>query len=150
MTVVLATDYAGPKPTPRRRPRLIVTGLYHWNITARIIAGDHKGVEHTIPRIPLEMTESQLSFTLRRVQFPIRLCSAMTINKSQGQSLTQVGVDLRVPAFSHGQLYVALSRVTDVAKLWVLHAAGLDTTENNVFPEALQRFGSTTLSEEIC
>lgn len=123
--------------------RLIVTGLYHWNITAQIIAGDHKGVQHTIPRVPLETTDSQLSFTLRRVPFPIRLCFAMTINKSQGQSLTQVGVDLRVPAFSHGQLYVALSRVTNVAKLSVLHAEGLDTTENIVFPEVLRRFGAT-------
>lgn len=70
----------------------------------------------TTPRVPLETTENQLSFTLRRVQFLIRLCFAMTINKSQGQSLTQVGVDLRVPAFSHGQLYAALSRVTNVAK----------------------------------
>lgn len=70
----------------------------------------------TTPRVPLETTENQLSFTLRRVQFLIRLCFAMTINKSQGQLLTQVGVDLRVPAFSHGQLYAALSRVTNVAK----------------------------------
>jgi ATP-dependent DNA helicase PIF1 len=126
--------------------RLIITGIYHWNITARIIAGDRKGVEHTIPRIPLETTDGQLSFTLRRVQFPIRLCFAMTINKSQGQSLKQVGVDLRVPAFSHGQLYVALSRVTDVAKLSILHAEGSDTTDNVVFPEVLQRFSPIALA----
>ncbi|KAJ5145463.1 uncharacterized protein N7515_000027 [Penicillium bovifimosum] len=62
--------------------RLIITGLYDWNITARIIAGDYKAAEYTIPRVPLETTEGQLSFTLRRVQFPIRLCFAMTINKS--------------------------------------------------------------------
>ncbi|KAJ5145909.1 uncharacterized protein N7515_000473 [Penicillium bovifimosum] len=72
--------------------RLIITGLYDWNITARIIAGDYKAAEHTIPRVPLETTEGQLSFTLRRVQFPIRLCFAMTINKSQGQSLKRVSV----------------------------------------------------------
>ncbi|KAJ5545135.1 hypothetical protein N7461_007439 [Penicillium sp. DV-2018c] len=120
--------------------RLIVTGLYEWNITARIIAGDFKGAEHTIPRVPLETTEGQLSFTLRRVQFPIRLCFAMTINKSQGQSLKRVGVDLRVPASSHGQLYVALSRVRDVGNLSVLHVEGSDATENVVFPEVVQRF----------
>jgi ATP-dependent exoDNAse (exonuclease V) alpha subunit len=34
----------------------------------------------------------------------------MTINKAQGQTLHTVGVDLRSPVFSHGQLYVALSR----------------------------------------
>ncbi|KAJ5562712.1 hypothetical protein N7535_002843 [Penicillium sp. DV-2018c] len=118
--------------------------MYDWNITARIIAGDFKGAEHTMPLVPLETTEGQLSFTLHCVQFPIRLCFAMTINKSQGQSLKRVGVDLRVPAFSHGQLYVALSRVTDVGNLSVLHIEGSDAMENVVFPEVVERFQSPT------
>lgn len=66
----------------------------------------------------------------------------MTVNKSQGQSLTldTVGVDLRSLAFTHGQLYIALSRGTDVSKLCVLFPEqGNGTTTNVVYPEVLLR-----------
>ncbi len=45
-----------------------------------------------------------------RNQFPLIPAFAMTINKSQGQSFKNVGISLANPVFSHGQLYVALSR----------------------------------------
>ena len=53
-----------------------------------------------------------INFVLERRQFPFRLCYAMTIDKSQGQSLRRVGLDLREQVFSHGQLYVAFGRVS--------------------------------------
>ena len=36
----------------------------------------------------------------------------MTVNKAQGQTIPVVGIYLPEPIFSHGQLYVALSRAT--------------------------------------
>ena len=44
----------------------------------------------------------------------------MTINKSQGQTLKQVGLYLKDDVFSHGQLYVALSRVTSYTWIKIL------------------------------
>ena len=59
----------------------------------------------------------------------------MTINKAQGQTFQEVGVDLSTPCFSHGMLYVALSRVGSPSKLSVYTKNG--TTKNVVYPEAL-------------
>jgi ATP-dependent exoDNAse (exonuclease V) alpha subunit len=53
-----------------------------------------------------------------RLQFLIRLLFAMTINKAQGQSLQRVGIDLRDLVFGYGQLYVAMSRITNVYELF--------------------------------
>ena len=47
---------------------------------------------------------------MKRRQFPIRPCFAMTINKAQSRSINNLGVYLPKAVFSHGQLYVALSR----------------------------------------
>ena len=46
----------------------------------------------------------------------------MTINKSQGQTFNKVGVYLSNPVFSHGQLYVALLRVTSKQNIKILLA----------------------------
>jgi ATP-dependent DNA helicase PIF1 len=59
-------------------------------------------------------------FQFKRKQFPIRLSFAMTVNKSQGQTIPNVGVYLPAPVFSHGQLYVAMSRATLRANIKIL------------------------------
>ena len=79
-------------------------------IEAKISLGSFTGEVVVIPRIPLIPSDSELPFQFRRVQFPVRPCFAMTINKSQGQTLKEVGIDLSTPSFSHGMLYVAQSQ----------------------------------------
>ena len=64
-------------------------------------------------QIPLTSLKDALAFTPARIKFSIRLCFAVPINKSQSQTWKTVGLDLRVPVFSHGQ-YVTLSRTMDV------------------------------------
>ena len=54
--------------------------------------------------------EPDLPFVLRRRQPPVKLAWCMTFNKAQGQTLKRVGIYLSSPVFSHGQLYVGLSR----------------------------------------
>ena len=76
-------------------------------LECRILGGDGKTV--SIPRISIAPSEGDMHIPLSCHQFPVRLAFAMTINKSQGQSVQNVGIDLRTSVFSHGQLYVALS-----------------------------------------
>jgi hypothetical protein len=64
----------------------------------------------------------------------------MTINQSQGQSVEHVVVDLHMPPFAHGQLYVAFSCVTVSNNIKVLLPSNSPTeTLNVVYPEILLR-----------
>ena len=47
-------------------------------------------------------------------QYPVRLAWAVTIHKSQGKTFDNVIIDIGRGTFSHGQVYVALSRCTNM------------------------------------
>jgi ATP-dependent exoDNAse (exonuclease V) alpha subunit len=64
-------------------------------------------------------SSDELLFEFQRTQFPLQLAFAITINKSQGKTLDNVGLALDQSVFSHGQLYVTLSRVTNYVNLHI-------------------------------
>ncbi|DAZ96573.1 TPA: hypothetical protein N0F65_011797, partial [Lagenidium giganteum] len=63
---------------------------------------------------------SSLPFNVKKRQFPVRPAFAITISKSQGQTLSVAGLYLPQPVFSHEQLYVGISRVLNPYGLKIL------------------------------
>ncbi|CAN1332167.1 ATP-dependent DNA helicase PIF1 [Linum perenne] len=121
--------------------RMVVKLLGQWFIEAEIISGSNIGESVFLPRMTLTTEYLSLNIVLSRRQYPVAICFAMTINKSQGQTLKQVGLCLQHQVFSHGQLYVALSRVTTRTGLKILSCDvdgnHLNTMQNIVYKEIL-------------
>ncbi|CAB5185425.1 unnamed protein product [Rhizophagus irregularis] len=125
--------------------RLICCSFQKHAIEAEIITGKHTGLYTFISRITLSPSNTNFPFTLKRRQFSVQLAFAMTINKSQGQSLNWVGLYLPTPVFSHGQLYVTCSRIILRKNLKILiikqlgdNANLINYTYNVVYPEIFQ------------
>jgi len=85
---------------------LIIEQLGQEVLHARIITGRNIGQKMLISRINRAPSTEDTP-----------LAFAMTINKSQGQTLNYVGVYLPNPIFCHGRLYVAISHVTSPSSL---------------------------------
>ena len=85
--------------------RLLCRALNDNFIDSEILTGHFKGTRVFLHRIPLKAPENlKLPFEKTRTQFPVRLSLALTINKSQGQTIPHVGIYLPDHVFSHGQI----------------------------------------------
>ncbi|KAL6530090.1 hypothetical protein OROMI_028735 [Orobanche minor] len=113
--------------------RLIVTAIGKHIIEAKTIHEKNTGAKVFIPRMvlsPSDITKFPIRF--QRRQFPISICYAMTINKSQEQFFPHVGLYLPKSVFSHDQLYVAFSRVINRKRLKVLALDGKDNSTDMI------------------
>ena len=115
--------------------RLVVKQLFSHLIEAEILTGVSKGEHVFISKIPINPSDTPVEF--KRIQFPVKICFAMTINKAQGQSLRVAGLHLESPCFAHGQLYVGCSRVGSPSNLYIFAPNG--KTRNIVYPEVLRK-----------
>ena len=121
--------------------RLIFDKVHRNNLLECSIAGGEFNKRKVlIPRITLRPKDREFAFEWSRRQFPVRVCFAMTINKSQGQTLQNVGIWLNDNCFAHGQLYVAVSRVGSPSKLKfaIRKSEGSYTTKNVVLKDVFR------------
>ncbi|XP_027183825.1 ATP-dependent DNA helicase PIF1-like [Coffea eugenioides] len=130
--------------------RLICLNFDKNVIHAEISVGIHTSKHVFISRIPLHSSNDEsYPIPFKQTQFPISLCFAMTINKSQGQTLDFVRIYLKEPVFLHRQLYVALSRAKTSANVKILlrpvtvHSTETSYTRNIVYDEILAAAADT-------
>src|SRR6266704_1576641 len=111
-------------------------------IEIELLSEEVRGKKIFIPRITLNPSETQVPFKLEKRQFPLKLCFAMTINKSQGQLVMYVGFDMKSSVFTHGQFYVTVSRVRSVNNIKVIWDKKVENgiTKNVVYPEILLNY----------
>jgi len=85
--------------------RAVVTEIGSYSVVVRLLRNRRI---FTVPRVSC-VIEVNGKRAVRR-QFPLRLGYAITVHAAQGKTISRAVFDSRGQIFSHGQLYVALSR----------------------------------------
>lgn len=115
--------------------RIVITELHDNLVVGMITSGKFKNTVVEVPRISLYSDEKR-SIQFKRTQFPLILAFATTLNKIQGQTLKKVGLYLKNDIFSHGHLYVGMTRPELFENIRVFfNEPGRTTTPNIVYPE---------------
>ena len=148
---------------PPHALRLVVGALYqlvrnfsaadrlmnHTHVILRAVHANHLLIEtldgrcFPLPRICFRWPLARGTTNIIRRQYPLRLAYASTFNGAQGSTLIRCVLDSRTSPFTHGHLYVALSRVQDRHSIRVLTSlerctdAGIALTKNIVWKELL-------------
>jgi ATP-dependent DNA helicase PIF1 len=114
----------GPSQGLCNGTRLLITCTSTHVLEGHILGGEHDGKPVFIPHITLYSCKSDPTIILACHQFPVHLSFAMTINKSQEQSVRHVGIGLHTPVVTYGQLYVTLSGAITINQIYVLFPEG--------------------------
>ena len=127
-----------PKKGLYNGTHIVIIRLGQHCIKTQILGSSFYGQLRLIPHIKLTSTDGELPFIINKKQFPTQLCFAITVNKSQGQSFNFISINLYILVFTHRQLYITLSRVTDIRRLsLLLPQEGGAATTNIIYPEVL-------------
>jgi hypothetical protein len=100
--------------------KLIAIGRHY--ATFKVLTGKSAGSIEILLKAVFTITPeaSGLPFTILRRQFPVIPAFCLTVHKAQGQTMARVGLIFESDPFTHGQLYVALSRISDWSCVYVL------------------------------
>ena len=123
--------------------RYVVKDISRNLLVAQVTSGPAVGEYLYLGRFQFFSSEVDFPVPFSRTQFPVRLAFAITANRAQGQTLTMVGISLLKDFFTHGQLYVAMSRCKSRDSLKVLcpperSGSSRRRTTNIVFREVFE------------
>lgn len=88
--------------------RLVIKRLNDNTIDLKVMTGEATGKHVHLPRVTLCPSDTALLFKICRREFPVRVTLAVTVNKSQGQTLDRLTLCQTQPACGCAQLYVAM------------------------------------------